>query len=272
MVEKRRFKKRDWVYIILFLLLFPISICALIVSLSEVRIDEMVYSKAHLLTIISVLVTVVGLVITVYFVVLAISAHRVQKEIEETQKKYYDLDKQKGYLETELRSFDEKKNTFRADLDALIAQAKTVKEEIDSLCTQKKELTNQVSDIQNILKQQKIDSNGLVNSLEQTKNNMENYSKNRYDDLNIQLALAAQSKSKSLRDNLTKKRARLAYDSLLDIPTRIKLLLELSDIGQEEDVDRIQNSIVDNEKERNEIKDIAKLALKGLKEKLRITS
>ena len=256
--EKKIKQKRDWVYIILFALFCPISICALIASSSKIRIDELVYSEAHLLTIIGVLVTVVGLVITVYFIVLAISASRLQKEIEETQRQYYVLDKQK--------------NQLGEDLDSLAARKGNLKTEIDSLVTDKENLTTQVSDIRNDLEQQKTCLNGFTNSLEQARNIMQDYSKFIYDDLDVQLAFAAKLKSETLRDALTIKRARLAYKyPLLDTSTRIKLLLELGNIGQQEDANYIQKDIIDNAKENEEIKAIARVVLNGLKEKLGIT-
>ena len=258
MEERGKIKKRDWVYVTLFALFCPISIWALIASLSKVQSDELVYSEAHLLTIVGILVTVVGLVITVYFIVLAISANTTKKEIEEAQKKYDELDRQKDTLETKLNDLVTKGNVFE--------------EKIKSLVVEKEELTNQVSNIQNNLEQQKTYLNEFANSIEQARNVMRDYSIFIYDDLDVLLAFAAKLKSETLRDALTKKRARLAYKyPLLDISTRIKLLLELGNIGQQEDVANIQQNIIDNEKETEEIKSIARIVLDELTKKIGIS-
>jgi septal ring factor EnvC (AmiA/AmiB activator) len=106
--KKEKLKKREYLYIILFALFCPISIWSLVSSLANVKIDKFVYSEGHFLTIIGIIVSTVGLAITVYFIVLAVSANKIQKEIEGTQKEYDELEKKIKKIQEEYSKLENK--------------------------------------------------------------------------------------------------------------------------------------------------------------------
>jgi fumarate reductase subunit D len=91
-------KKRDYIYIALHALFCPIVILTLILALAKTPIDNLIFSTDHLLTVTGIIISTVGLVFTVYFVVLAVSARKIQKEIEDTQTKYESLEINKQNL------------------------------------------------------------------------------------------------------------------------------------------------------------------------------
>lgn len=102
---------------------------------------------------------------------------------------------------------------------------------------------------------------------------LKDYAQSLYDGFEAQIGLASSSgrtTNTSLLKELQIKRARLSYKyPMLDDLKRIKLLLELGNIGEIQDIIPIQ-FIIENEDEPEEINKIAKKVLEELKIKLGI--
>jgi uncharacterized integral membrane protein len=96
------------------------------------------------------------------------------------------------------------------------------------------------------------------------------YAQSLSDSLEIQIGLASSSSgtnNTSLLECLTIKRARLSYKyPMLGVLERVKLLINLGNVGELQDIIPIQG-IIDNEREPEEIRKVAQKVLEELKKK-----
>ena len=136
------------------------------------------------------------------------------------------------------------------------------------------EVTNLIEEWKTIIKkaQKTIDSNiELTNKETQKVTQLLTYSNSLYEDLGQQIASEGSNDIKgklNRRNSLKLKQARMSYLlPMLEIDLREKLLLQLGDIGEKQDVIPISN-IIKNENEPERLKKVAKIVLEELKKKL----
>jgi chromosome segregation ATPase len=249
-------KKRDYIYIALHALFCPIVILTLILALAKTPINNLIFSTDHLLTVTGIIVSTVGLVFTVYFVVLAVSARKIQKEIEDTQQKYEVLENKKQNIQDDFNELNRSKDKIQSDFTKLNAEKDNLQFDLNKLKQHTEESDKQITE--------------LKTKIEKTETILLSYAETLYDELDIQIALAEKLKSIELRNTLKIRRARLSYRyPMLDVETRIKLLLELGHVGNNDDIKFIEN-IIESANELQEIKTIAKIVLEELKKRLGI--
>lgn len=233
-------KKREYLYIALLLIFCPFSLLAFVLSIADIDVSKLIFSEGHLLSVIGIIVSTVGLAFTVYFVVLAISARKMQDEIEKTQYKYNELEKEKQHLVDNLNQLSLTKNEIKTEFDKINVETQKLSEYLYEIKKQKK-------DVETLLK---------------------DYAQSLFDSLEIQITLAELSKSLSLRNDLALAQARLSYSyPMLDRNTRITLLHKLANIGEVKDINNIE-MIIYNPDEGNEIKENAKLVVEEMRKRL----
>lgn len=235
-------KKREYIYITLFALFCPLTILAFISAVAHIEIDKLIFSEGHLLSLVGIIVSTVGLIFTVYFVVLAVSARKIQIDIDNAQDRCNELNNQKEQLKSEFIKLDGIREKNQTDLSEITKQVEILNKSTNEYKSSKKELENLLRD----------------------------YAQSLFDGLETQIALAELSKSVKLRNMLMLEQARLSYRyPKLDKQIRLTLLLRLADIGEVKDIYNIE-MITYNPDDDNEIKKCAETVLDNLKKKFEI--
>ena len=127
----------------------------------------------------------------------------------------------------------------------------------------KEKIHNVTVDFQNL----KIDYNKKLEDYDKVS---KDFAQSLLDGLDAQIGLASNTNNTSLKKELQIKRARLFYMyPMLIVSERIKLLLELGNVGEVQDILPVLKAI-ENENEPNVIKQIAKIVLEELKKRLGI--
>ncbi|WP_455613508.1 hypothetical protein [Bacteroides congonensis] len=147
-----------------------------------------------------------------------------------------------------------------------IQKSKTKIEELIESWTKSADETKRITEANVVVTEQRTKEAAQI---------IKSYSEILYDDLGEQIALEGGNftgeEAKIARRNALKLRqSRLSYTfPMLDLMTRIKLLLELASIGEEKDIPIIKEHIIENEKEPKELKEVAKLVIQELEKRLK---
>lgn len=226
----RASKKRFDRHRIYIILSFLLGIIALIYAISDIYGISLVFSLEKMSTLLGVIISLLGLFVTAYFVILATDAYAHIKDIE------------------------------NAKNEALQTKSK-IEEDLHNITLSKEEIEK--------------DAKAINLQIQKTEETIKIYSGMLYEDLGERIALegrgttATTDKNKIRRRNALKLRqARLCYIfPMLDTDIREKLLLQLGDIGEEQDIFPIER-IAEDENGNEHLKEIAKTVLAALREKL----
>jgi len=286
--NENKLKKRDYIYIALLAIIGILAICAFIFSFAPIDVKKLIYSEDHLLTIIGIIVSTVGVVLTVYFVVLAFSARKIQLEIYGIKKDFNDIDNQKGIIQIGYAELESTKNKIQSQYETLESEKKSIQSQYETLESEKKSIQSEyetlVKEKMNIqsefeaLEKENTDIQSCLKDLKlqlkfmQTQNIFyEDFAQSMLDGLESQMELAIFSKDSLKLRELLIKRARLSYKyPILNVKERIRLLLELGNIGEEQDIIPVQN-IIKDEDEQGTIKAVAIDVSKALNERFGIS-
>ena len=249
-----KLKKREHIYIAFLAVFGLLAILSFASSIVKIKIDELIFSESHLLSIVGIIVSTVGLICTVYFVVLTISTHKIKEEIANVQNKCNEINDQKEKLSLDIYKLGEQKETLSSDIG---------------------ELNKTKDEIQKALGGLQLQICELNKSTDEYKNNQRDYAQYLYDGLDAQIAFAEQlstsskSKSTKIRNNLVRTQAKMSYQfPMLDKEIRLKLLRELASLGDANDMLAL-NNIICNPNEDIDIKNTSKCVLEELKNNLK---
>lgn len=252
-------KKREYIYIAVLALFCPIALLAFIYSVADIDIKQLGFSEGHLLSVVGIIVSTVGLIFTVYFVVLAVSARKIQFDIDDTLNKYNELKIQKQEIKEELHRLnigkDKVGNEIKDEFERLNRAKDKVKNDIENLNETKEKIRTELNDLRSPI-------NNYLSEIKNRKKELDyllsDYAQSLYESLEVQIGLASSSgKNPSLIKLLTLKRARLSYKyPMLKTSERLKLFGDLGNVGEPLDIVPVQN-IINNESEPEEIKKVA---------------
>lgn len=228
------------------LLSLLISVLALVLSFADIETSKLDFNANSFLTTTGAIISAVGFVLGIYFALLAVKAYGDIKKIEEQAKT----------VETHLKNIEnlalnaEKINSsIEAQVKITESLSQKAKEDNDCINSLLNSHTNHY--ITTIEYQLDLDAN-LMNSLDTEKTS------------HIKLL----AKFEKRREELTTIRARMSYEfPNLESDKRKQFMTELGGLGNEEDLKYLEE-ILKSENEINDFKEIVKITIQNIKDKL----
>lgn len=260
---------------------FLISIVALVFSFADIRIGDLQFKPDHFLAVIGAIMSSIGFVLAMYFAWLAVGAYGDIKKIEEQAKT----------IETHKTNIDNHAEAIQQNITKtqnLAQEAEKANKSIADKVEETQELSQKIEATNTSIENQIEKIQGLAKKAEESKSSIDSilnfYTNNYLVTIEYQMALddylvnSLDKENRShqklftnyreKRELLRKTRARMSYGiPYLETEDRIRFLIDLGGLGDETDLPHL-NKILESENEIDKIKELAKMAIKNIEDRL----